>query len=187
MVFIGNDLFMENTWHANTDFLVHPNGSHCDVILFDYIPCDFSIDSSFSGYLFWCIFCSGLLQNASEFWMKFFPTVLCSFFWVYHFCCINLKWRVYGVYVEFFFDSSTDVFIFIINYLKYIHFQDWILKNCTACMQNEKKNRQTRKNERHRFPRSMLNASSSPGSSRTTNALHIYINIYIYIENLFCV
>ena len=55
---------------------------------------DFS--RSFSGYLSRHIFCSCLLQNASDFWMKFFPTGcnFCSFLWVHQFCCINFRWRV---------------------------------------------------------------------------------------------
>ena len=63
---------------------INPNGSHCDVTLFGFIP----------GY----IFCSCLLQNASnsDFWMKFFPSGcnFCSFLWVHQFCCINFRWRV---------------------------------------------------------------------------------------------
>ena len=63
----------------------------------------------FSGYLFWHIFCSCLLQNASDFWMKCFPTGcnFCSFSWVHQFCWINFRWWVYAVYVEGFFDSSS--------------------------------------------------------------------------------
>ena len=73
---------------------INPNGLHCDVTLFGFIPRNFS--RSFPGYIFWHIFCSCLLQNASDFWMKFFPTGcnFCSFLWVHQFCCINFRWRV---------------------------------------------------------------------------------------------
>jgi len=69
---------------------INPNGLHCDVTLFGFIPHNFS--RSFPGY----IFCSCLLQNASDFWMKFFPTGcnFCSFLWVHQFCWINFRWRV---------------------------------------------------------------------------------------------
>ena len=69
---------------------------------------DFS--RSFSGYLSRHIFCSCLLQNASDFWMKFLPTGcnFCSFFWVHQFCWINFRGGVYAVYVEGFFDSSSS-------------------------------------------------------------------------------
>ena len=74
-----------------------------------FIPRNFS--RSFPGYIFWHIFCSCLLQNASDFWMKFFPTGcnFCSFFWVHQFCWINFRWRVYAVYVQgFFFSTSSN-------------------------------------------------------------------------------
>ena len=50
----------------------------------------------FLDIYFWHIFCSCLLQNASDFWMKFFPTGcnFCSFLWVHQFCWINFRWRV---------------------------------------------------------------------------------------------
>ena len=75
-------IFSWKTHGMQIQTFINPNGSHCDVTLFGFIP----------GY----IFCSCLLQNASDFWMKFFPTGcnFCSFFWVHQFCWINFRWRV---------------------------------------------------------------------------------------------
>ena len=96
-------IFLWKTHGMQIQIFINPNGSHCDITLF--LLRDFS--RSFSGYLSQHIFCSCLLQNASDFWMKFFSTGcnFCSFFWVHQFCWINFRGGVYAVNVEGFFDS----------------------------------------------------------------------------------
>ena len=105
-------IFPWKTHGMQIQTFINPNGSHCDVTLFDFLLRDFS--RSFSGYLSRHIFCSCLLQNASDFWMKFLPTGcnFCSFFWVHQFCWINFRGGVYAVYVEGFFDSSSSPVFF---------------------------------------------------------------------------